>query len=217
MSALDKYIPLVEFMGAVFGKNFEIILHDVSNPESSIIAIENGHISGRCLGGPMTDLALRMMKEHDYNKKNYIANYEGRTKDGKIVVSSTYYICEDHKLIGMICVNHDLHDLMEAERLIRRLKESFNQIDLETAKPEYSENLDDSITDYSNSIIQTALSNLQISPKRMSIREKVAVIRQLDQQGVFSTKGSASQLARYFDTSESTIYRYISRARTLSD
>lgn len=217
MSALDKYIPLVDFMGVVFGNNFEIILHDVSNPESSIIAMKNGHISGRCLGGPMTDLALRMMKEHDYNKKNYIANYEGRTKDGKIVVSSTYYICEDQQLIGMICVNHDLNDLLEAEKIIKRLKESFHFITSETVVPEYSENLDDSIIDYSNNLIQTALSSLQISPKRMSVREKIAVIRQLDQQGIFSTKGSAAQLARYFDTSESTIYRYISRARKMSD
>lgn len=213
MSVLDKYIPLVDFMGVVFGSSFEIILHDVSNPEASIIAIKNGHISGRTLGGPMTDLALRMMRDHDYHTKNFIANYEGKTKDGRTVVSSTYYICEDGQLIGMICVNHDVQDLIEADRLIKRLKETFHLAESDTDNPEYSENLDDSIIGYSNNLIHTTLSNLKISPQRMSVSEKVAVIRQLDQQGIFATKGSATQLARYFGTSESTIYRYISRAR----
>lgn len=37
MGSLDKYIPLVEFMGLVFGRNFEVILHDVSKPEASTI------------------------------------------------------------------------------------------------------------------------------------------------------------------------------------
>lgn len=217
MSALEKYIPLVEFMGVVFGNSFEIILHDVSNPESSIIAMKNGHISGRSLGGPMTDLALRMMQEHDYHTKNFIANYEGRTKDGRILVSSTYYISENQKLIGMICVNHDVQDLLEADKLIKRLKETFHLADSNDTKPEYSENLDDSIIGYSNNLIHTTLSNLQISPQRMSVQEKISVIRQLDQQGIFATKGSASQLAHYFDTSESTIYRYISRARKMAD
>lgn len=45
MSKLTNYIPLVKFMGQVFGSDFEIILHDISQPDTSIIAIENAHIS----------------------------------------------------------------------------------------------------------------------------------------------------------------------------
>ena len=34
-ACLERYIPLVEFMGKICGKSYEIILHDVSTPERS--------------------------------------------------------------------------------------------------------------------------------------------------------------------------------------
>ena len=40
-ASLERYIPLVEFMGKICGKNYEIILHDVSTPERSVIAACN--------------------------------------------------------------------------------------------------------------------------------------------------------------------------------
>ena len=42
-ASLERYIPLVEFMGKICGKNYEIILHDVSTPERSVIAACNEH------------------------------------------------------------------------------------------------------------------------------------------------------------------------------
>lgn len=55
-ACLERYIPLVEFMGRICGKNYEIILHDVSTPERSVIAACNEHLSGRRIGNPVTEL-----------------------------------------------------------------------------------------------------------------------------------------------------------------
>ena len=46
-SKLQKYIPLVDFFAAVLGKNSEVVLHDLTDPDHSIIAIRNNHISNR--------------------------------------------------------------------------------------------------------------------------------------------------------------------------
>ena len=51
-ASLERYIPLVKFMGEICGKNYEIILHDVSTPERSVIAACNEHLSGRRVGDP---------------------------------------------------------------------------------------------------------------------------------------------------------------------
>lgn len=51
-ACLERYIPLVEFMGKICGKSYEIILHDVSTPERSVIAACNEHLSGRRIGDP---------------------------------------------------------------------------------------------------------------------------------------------------------------------
>ena len=44
---LERYIPMVTFISEICGKNYEVILHDVSDPENSVISIFNGHLSGR--------------------------------------------------------------------------------------------------------------------------------------------------------------------------
>ena len=64
-ACLERYIPLVEFMGKICGKNYEIILHDVSTPERSVIAACNEHLSGRRIGDPMTEMAKELLLTSD--------------------------------------------------------------------------------------------------------------------------------------------------------
>ena len=110
-ASLERYIPLVKFMGEICGKNYEIILHDVSTPERSVIAACNEHLSGRRVGDPMTELAKELLRTGAYKEHDYVANYEGRTRGGKRFVSSTYFIKEKGQLVGLICVNHDVEDI----------------------------------------------------------------------------------------------------------
>ena len=93
-ACLERYIPLVEFTGRICGKNYEIILHDVSTPERSVIAACNEHLSGRRVGDPMTELAKELLRTGVYQEHDYVANYEGRTRGGKRFVSSTYFFKE---------------------------------------------------------------------------------------------------------------------------
>ena len=39
---LSIFVPIVNFFSEILGENTEIVLHDVSNPEHSVIAIQNG-------------------------------------------------------------------------------------------------------------------------------------------------------------------------------
>lgn len=62
MGYLDRYIPLVEFLGQALGERCEVVLHDLTVPEKSIIAIANGNISGRAVGGSVTDFLLKLLQ-----------------------------------------------------------------------------------------------------------------------------------------------------------
>ena len=63
---LERYIPMVTFISEICGKNYEVILHDVSDPENSVISIFNGHLSGRKVGDPMTELARNLVRDQIY-------------------------------------------------------------------------------------------------------------------------------------------------------
>ncbi|MEG1577944.1 MAG: PAS domain-containing protein [Oscillospiraceae bacterium] len=209
---LQRYIPLVKFMGAICGTHYEVILHDTANQDESVIAIENGYLSGRKVGDPMTELARGIIQRKEYVGKDFIANYEGRTKDGRQFVSSTYFIKENEQLIGLICVNHDVADFVSISRHLNELMRAFSLPEA-SHEPPYTENLDDSISNLSNNIIHTTVSHCSVPAPRMTTVEKIGLIRTWDHQGIFSTKGSVAKAARELGISEPTVYRYLKKSR----
>lgn len=209
---LEKYIPLVEFMAEICGKNYEIILHDTSTPERSVISARNAHLSGRRVGDPMTELAKELIREGSYLDQDFVANYEGRTRGGKRFVSSTYFIKEGTELRGLICVNHDVEDFFTLSEHLTNLMRAFS-LPVDSQPASYTENLDDSISNLSSSLMHTTVLSYTASRPHMSTADKLEVIRSLDNQGVFSTKGSVGQAARELGISEPTVYRYLKRVR----
>ena len=163
-ACLERYIPLVEFMGKICGKSYEIILHDVSTPERSVIAACNEHLSGRRIGDPMTELAKELLRTGVYQEHDYVANYEGRTRGGKRFVSSTYFIKEKGHLVGLICVNHDVEDILVLSEHLSNLLHSFS-LPQEEESSAYTENLDDSIPAMP---LEMASYSSHCSPKAMT-------------------------------------------------
>lgn len=210
---LQRYIPLVAFISAICGSNYEVILHDASDQEHSVIAIHNGHLSGRKVGDPMTELARSLVRENAYRDTDFIANYEGRTRNGKQFVSSTYFIKERGELVGLICINHDVSDLVSISQHLGSLMRAFSLPGSQAGGPGYTEELDDSISGLSATMIHNTITGSGVAPDRMTPQEKLEVIRSLDRQGVFATKGSVGHAAQELGISEPTVYRYLRRIR----
>lgn len=212
-ACLERYIPLVRFMGEICGKNYEIILHDVSTPERSVIAACNGHLSGRRVGDPMTELAKDLIRTGAYLEHDFVANYEGRTRGGKRFVSSTYFIKEKGELVGLICVNHDVEDFFALSEHLNNLVQAFSLPVGGTCPTTYTENLDDSISGLSSSLIHSTVLNYHVPMEAMHSADKLEIVRILESQGVFATKGSVGQVARELHISEPTVYRYLQKIR----
>ena len=212
-ACLERYIPLVTFMGEICGKNYEIILHDVSTPERSVIATCNSHLSGRRVGDPMTELAKDLIRTGAYLEHDFVANYEGRTRGGKRFVSSTYFIKEKGELVGLICVNHDVEDFFALSEHLNNLVQAFSLPVGGTCPTTYTENLDDSISGLSSSLIHSTVLNYHVPMEAMHSADKLEIVRILESQGVFATKGSVGQVARELHISEPTVYRYLQKIR----
>ena len=71
---LEPYKALVPFLAELLGESCEILLHDISQPKHSVIAIANGFHTGRKVGSPFTDLAIKIMEEKAYVKRDYITD-----------------------------------------------------------------------------------------------------------------------------------------------
>ncbi|CAK7020650.1 MAG: hypothetical protein DELT_02409 [Desulfovibrio sp.] len=108
---IASYLPLVDFLGKLIGPHCEVVLHDLTTPERSVVGIANGYISGRNVGAPLTDFALRLIKEKAHSSRDFLHEYEGALKNGRKVRSSTFFIKDNGALVGLLCFNVDMSRL----------------------------------------------------------------------------------------------------------
>lgn len=206
---LQHYLPMVSFIAEMNGPGCEVLMHDLTNKKSSVIAIENGHLSGRAIGFPITDLAASIVESEEYKTKNYLTNYTADCK-GKKFLSSTYFIKNGERLIGLLCINRDLSSMQDLENILNQVKNQYNLIQDKTI-PDVHETLDVPLPELIRNYVHTAIEETGISPKRMSMEEKVLVVHRLKEQGVLTMKGAVSEIAEQLFISEPTVYRYMKR------
>lgn len=206
---LNLYRPMVPFLAELCGPHCEVLLHDVSRPECSVIAQANGELhSGRGVGSPLTDYALSMIREGLYEGRDYLSNYAGSSK-GKNYVCSTYFIKNGRELAGMLCVNRDMTALVQTEKCFALLKQQFN---LQLPEQEVQEVLDEPVASLLEKMIADAVEETGSATDRMKKEEKEAVVRRLKAQGALRMKGAVAQIAQQLAVSEPTVYRYIRAA-----
>ena len=104
---LQHYVKLTAFLGQALGPDYEVALHDLTDKNRSIIAIANNHVSGREIGAPLTNVALSILMDKSYETQDYRLHYHGVSINGKKLRSSTMFIKQNGRLIGMLCINFD--------------------------------------------------------------------------------------------------------------
>lgn len=205
---LQLYIHIAPFLAEVCGAGSEVVVHDVTDPQHSLVAIENS-VSGRKIGDPMTDLALELQEKGAYTNEAYISGYHGKGK-GRDFLSSTYFIKNEGRLIGLLCVNKDMTSVEQLDASLRTLLTQFN-LNIPD-KSSYSENLDTPVVRLVQNRIAEIISLRGVSPERMSIAEKVSVVHRLNEEGLLAMKGAVAEIATQLSVSVPTVYRYLNKS-----
>lgn len=204
---LKIYKDLLPFLGKVCGPNCELCVHDIRNPKESIIAIENS-LTGREVGHPMTDLAYTTMEKGLYTDSDSVLNYKGNSK-GKPFLSSTYFIKNEDRLIGLFCINKDMTTVNHMRSTFQNLLSEFNLVTPENS--EFTETLESPVTDLLPNLVADAIAQTNILPERMTLKERVRLVHKLNEQGILSMKGAVKEIAAQLNISEPTVYRYLNR------
>ncbi|QZY57075.1 helix-turn-helix transcriptional regulator [Crassaminicella profunda] len=204
---LKAIVPLVEGIAKTFGKNCEMVLHDFCNGKSSIIAIENGHVTGRSIGSPMTEAGLKAVQKG--NVRNNVINYTGETTDGRVLKSSTMPVKDqDGNVIGLLCINFDMSSLIVAQNAINEIMQVKDENEVQNNH--YSTN---NVNDVLTNIVTNTISQLGKPVAYMNKEEKVNIVKRLDEQGAFLIKGAIDYVAKVLCVSRYTIYNYLDEIR----
>ncbi|USD67885.1 PAS domain-containing protein [Vibrio sp. SCSIO 43136] len=196
-----NFSHLVNFLSEILGPTAEVALHDLSKPEHSLIYLKNGHVTGRQIGAPMTDLALKMFKETGAKEEPYQVNYSSVKGNGARLRSSSMLIKNELGIpTHMLCINIDDSHYVEA---LNTLKHLFPSAEMESTQETFVAN----IQDIETQAIQDVLKGRSVA--MMSIEEKAQVISELDEMGMFLIRGFRRKAARALGISEQTLYRYM--------
>ena len=214
-SELKKFVPIVKTIAQMFGKNCEVVLHDFSKPQKSIVAIENGQVTGRKIGDPITDFALSIWKKDGFGKRktDRIVNYRTKSKNGKILKSATVFIRDYQKnIIGCLCINYDL---TEHAMFHKNLEEFCTTIELDKEEStEETEKFTNDVSEILENIIKEAIEEIGKPVSLMQKEDKLMVVKIAEEKGAFLIKSSISQIASEINVSRYTIYNYLEELKT---
>ncbi|MBN6185481.1 transcriptional regulator [Aneurinibacillus sp. BA2021] len=205
---LNAYIPFAKTIGTMFGPHCEVVIHDLTQPQSSVIFTINNHVTGREIGQSFDHLVKKVLLSNEF-KEDYLAGYEIKTDDQRTIKSSTTLI-RDHQqqVIGAFCINYDVSVMMQMREILDAWMpgniERKQTQPVDAAEEESSMQNVEEITDQ---LIQQMIANSQ--HPWMKRHEKVELIRFMDEKGIFLMKGSVEKVAKQLGISKVTVYSYL--------
>ena len=206
---MQALLPIVQGLAEMFGPDCEVVLHDVAELPHSIVAIENGAVTGRAVGDPPTDRMLRNLRDAD--EANDVRLYL-TSRDGKILKSLAVTLRdEDGRPLGLLGLNVDISAIVQAQRALANLT-ALGRLGGE-AVPEAAEVFAGDIRDVVAGMVTTILGEMGKTPAAMSREEKMEVVKRLEERGTFLVKRSAEQVAEALDLSRYTIFSYLKEIR----
>lgn len=117
---LENYKRLVHELGRSFPHTgIEILLHNLVNPSHSLVAIENGIVTGRQVGGGATNLVLDLKTRRQRGEEK--VNYELNIGSRQFKCTTVPIFRPDYGLIAAICINIDANFIRDAAGEAERL------------------------------------------------------------------------------------------------
>lgn len=108
---LENFTQIVRLLGKSFPNlGVEILLHDLSNPSRSLVALEN-NVTGRNLHDGTTNLVIDLKKREVSHEEKL--NYELNLGARKFKCTTIPIIRKEYGVVGAICVNVDANYLTE--------------------------------------------------------------------------------------------------------
>lgn len=203
---LSSYKAMVDSLADYLSPSSEVVLHSLEDYNNSVIKIANGHHTGRKIGAPITDIALKMLSEIKNSDDKTCKTYFTRAKNGNSLKSNTTAIYgEKGKIIGLLCMNLNLDT-----SFVDFVRCFFPDKD-QTAQNSQENN--EIFANSTNELVLSALDNIVFEVNNdsfvSSINKNKEIIKRLHDKGIFNIKDSPNLVADYLKISKNTVYLHL--------
>lgn len=206
---LKKYIPIANMIAKTFGRQCEVVIHDLSIPQNSVVYTLNNHVTGRQIGQSFEHLVKEVLLSKNFDG-DCTANYMTVIKDGREIKSSTTLLRDSGgKPIGALCINVDVKPLKDAMSFLGDL------LNVEQAKPEVEVEPFSNVMEIVDDLIDKIID--QDNVDNLKRKDKLDLIQFMDDKGVFLIKGAIDKVAERLNISKVTVYSYLDEIKKAAD
>lgn len=210
---LLPFVGVAKLISKAVGPDCEVILHDLSIPQHSVVHVENNAVTGRKVGdsfGHLVQKAFELSGSDDV-----FANYYYR-KNGRLIRSSSLLIKDScSKIVGALCINIDSTAQEEQLKNTRRLLPGYDERgDFRDIWPHAEAMVEEDSVETSkltvlglvNHLIDSAVKESLSDGDVLSREKRLEILRFLDSQHVFLMKGAMDRVAERLGVAKVTIY-----------
>lgn len=211
-AVINALRTLVPMLAAMAGPHLEVVLHDVQRPENSVIAIANGHISGRTLGssvleGPRDDkgfAAATRVVSRQGAVHSIVDDYETVTAGGRRLKSASAIFRDAEGIpFATLCLNADVSAFQATHAWLEQMLVPVHAVAAAVPAPPPTQ-LDALMQEIIGDA--TALAS-------MKREQKIQAVREMQRRGLFIVKGGVQRAAEALQVSRYTIYNYMEEIR----
>lgn len=189
---------IVEALGKMFAPCCEVVLHDLTQPEHSIIAIACP-LSGRNIGEPTTELGLARINDPKFPE--VVQNYPNRFPDGRSVKSTSIGLKNSRgQFIAAICLNLDISLFSAVQRVLTQFTSS------EQPTLPIRESLRARSTTQLREMIEAFATEQNIDPRALSLTQRRQLIQTLNESGLLQLRGGVGIVAEIMGISRASVY-----------
>jgi predicted transcriptional regulator YheO len=226
-AVINALRPIVPMLAAMAGPHLEVVLHDVSKPENSVVAIANGHISGRSVGssvleGPQNDKgfeAATKLKSSEGAVHSLVEDYVTVTASGRQLKSaSAIFRDSSGEPFATLCLNADMSGFQAAHGWLERmLKPLAQQAMAPAAAATVTPAAEPQMDTLMQEIIDAAVPVPGGTAASMKRTDKIQAVGEMQRRGLFIVKGGVERAAAALNVSRFTIYNYMEQLRRRED
>lgn len=204
--SLEFVKHLIDNLGKLLGDKCEILLHDFSNGlDSTIVHIVNGGLSGREVGGCPTNVLFEHYTELG-SLESELSSYFNTMPDGRLIKSSSTFIKDScGNIVGAICINLDVSDMMVLSAELMRFLDGAGERQQKVVNENFALDVNMLMEDY----LSQVQAKIGKSAKEMNKQEKMAALAYLESKGILQIVKANVRLCDFFGISKFTLYNYL--------
>lgn len=203
-NTLDFLQRLAKGIASQFGENCEVVVHDIraGGLDSSIVIIENGHVTSRQIGDGPSHVVLEAISHKNGKYQDHL-NYLMTTKDKRVLKCSTIYIYDDDgNATHILSINHDITDLIMAANTLTALSST----EEERHEPEQ---IVHNVNDLLDNLLEQSVRLVGKPVALMNKEDKIKALNFLNESGALLISKSGDKISSFFGISKYTLYNYI--------